>query len=138
MAEPPPKRPPKLLLLLLDGCRPDALLAADAPNVRALLRNAKGGASYRCAFSLHCTTEPVPISAPSWATLLTGRHGSEHRVSSNDLDAFLSTDAGGKVFVKTAPCYCRPPQRASACFVSAFSQAKRRRIGEAVELPPTL
>ncbi|CAL1127466.1 unnamed protein product, partial [Cladocopium goreaui] len=119
----------------LDGCRPDALLAAEAPRLRALLRNKAG----RCAFSLHCKTDPVPLSAPSWATLLTGLKADKHRITSNDLDSLLATDSEGKLLVHPSWCICSSA-RAATCFASAFSQAKRQKLGssEASEFPPTL
>ncbi|CAK9016645.1 unnamed protein product [Durusdinium trenchii] len=111
-----------------------ALLAAEAPRLRALLRNKAG----RCAFSLHCKTDPIPLSAPSWATLLTGQRAAVHRITSNDLDSLLSTDSQGRLLVQPSDCLCTPVRSAS-CFASAFSQAKRQKLANpASPFPPTL
>ncbi|CAJ1459071.1 unnamed protein product [Effrenium voratum] len=106
-------------------------LVAGAPRVRAMLQGRQG----RCAFSLHCKTDPVPISGPSWATLLTGQRSEKHGITSNDLDSLLTIDSEGRVLVQPSECLCSPVQ--SGCFLGAFSQAKRRRR-EAALLPPTL
>jgi glycerophosphodiester phosphodiesterase len=65
-------RLPKLLLIGIDGCRPDALLVADAPHARALICG--GGAfSVVGAADAHSPGSAPPAPGPGWETLLTGR-----------------------------------------------------------------
>ena len=86
-APPPPLRPqlsvasaalraacrlPKLLLIGVDGCRPDALLLADAPTSRALVTG--GGAfSFFGAPDAHAPGGAPSAPADAWEALLTGR-----------------------------------------------------------------
>ncbi|CAK9054317.1 PPM-type phosphatase domain-containing protein, partial [Durusdinium trenchii] len=82
--------------------------------------------------------DPIPLSAPSWATLLTGQRAAVHRITSNDLDSLLSTDSQGRLLVQPSDCLCTPVRSAS-CFASAFSQAKRQKLANpASPFPPTL
>jgi hypothetical protein len=72
-AEAAPQR--RLLIIGVDGCRPDALLVADTPNVDQL---AADGAS-----SFHSQTGDVPISGPGWSSMFTGVWRNKHGVADN-------------------------------------------------------
>ena len=65
-------RLPKLLFIGLDGCRPDALLMADAPTCRGIIT---GGGAFSCvgAPDAHAAAGPHPAPLSGWETLLTGR-----------------------------------------------------------------
>ena len=65
----------RVLIFGLDGCRPDALLAANTPNIDRLREGA--------AFSFRAQTGDVPISGPGWSSALTGVWRDKHGVSDN-------------------------------------------------------
>ncbi|MDX2148679.1 MAG: alkaline phosphatase family protein [Planctomycetota bacterium] len=65
----------KVLIIGVDGMRPDAMLAANAPNFDALI--AQG------AFSSVCQAEDITISGPCWSTIVTGVHRNKHGVTGN-------------------------------------------------------
>lgn len=116
----------RALLLLLDGCRPDALLASDAPNLKKIAF--EGG-----AFSFHVNCGGLPLSAPCWASILTGVPQKDHQVMTNDLDA-ISLDEQGHVTVSPIPeCVCKP-SRGPLCAI--FQRGKSQ--SAAVRLPATL
>lgn len=66
----------KLLVIGVDGLRADALEAADAPYVHALIA---GG-----CYSNDGQSEDLTFSGPNWATILHGVHRDKHNVTSND------------------------------------------------------
>ncbi len=66
---------PRVLIFAIDGCRPDALLAADAPHLDGLRETG--------AFSLAGMTSEVPISGPGWSSALTGVWSDKHGVVDN-------------------------------------------------------
>jgi len=66
---------PHLLIIGIDGCRPDALLAARTPYIMALASN---GAS-----SFQAQTGIPTISGPGWSSALTGVWGEKHHVWAN-------------------------------------------------------
>lgn len=115
---PPPARP-KALLLLLDGCRPDALLAAQAPNLRRLICGGLESNWHSC-YSLHCVADPSPLSAPSWATILTGSGASVHGVTTNDLDLIIPTE-NDQLRVLPSECLCSAARK-SSCAVARISR----------------
>ena len=66
----------KVLIIGLDGARPDAVRAADTPNIDTLVR--------RGVVSWNAETEPLTSSGPAWTSLLTGVHTEKHDVRAND------------------------------------------------------
>lgn len=66
----------KVLIIGIDGCRPDALLAADTPNLDALWKNG--------AYSFKARTDELSSSGPCWTAMLTGVWHLKHKVISND------------------------------------------------------
>ncbi|MGH6958865.1 MAG: alkaline phosphatase family protein, partial [Dongiaceae bacterium] len=66
----------KSLTIAIDGCRPDALLAADCPNIDSLIASG--------AFSGDAQCEDLTFSGPNWSTILHGVHRDKHRVTTND------------------------------------------------------
>lgn len=66
----------KVLIIGIDGCRPDALLAANTPNLDALWK--KG------AYSFKARTDELSSSGPCWTAMLTGVWHLKHKVISND------------------------------------------------------
>lgn len=70
----PPRK--KALLIGIDGCRPDALLAAKAPHLRKLIENG--------AFSDKAQTGDMTASGSGWGSLLTGVWREKHGVRGNN------------------------------------------------------
>lgn len=70
------ERAKKALVIGIDGCRPDAMLAADAPHLHALIKNG--------AFSAQAQTGDITSSGPGWSSLLTGVWREKHGVRGND------------------------------------------------------
>ncbi|MBD3353365.1 MAG: sulfatase-like hydrolase/transferase [Candidatus Lokiarchaeota archaeon] len=66
----------KVLVIGLDGCRPDALLAADTPNIDRIASNG--------IYSWNARTEFRTISGSAWTSLLTGVHMEKHNVFGNN------------------------------------------------------
>jgi predicted AlkP superfamily pyrophosphatase or phosphodiesterase len=69
----------KALIIGIDGCRPDALLAAKAPNLHGLIKNG--------AFSDKAQTGDMTASGSGWGSLLTGVWREKHGVKGNDFKA---------------------------------------------------
>jgi len=72
--EDPPQK--KALIIGIDGCRPDALLAAKAPHLHGLIKNG--------AFSDKAQTGDMTSSGSGWGSLLTGVWREKHGVRGND------------------------------------------------------
>ena len=68
----------KVLIIDIDGCRPDALIAAQTPNIDALVRD--GLVSYEAQ------TCQETVSAPSWSSMLTGVWPRKHGVRENSFN----------------------------------------------------
>ena len=69
---------PHALVVGIDGCRPDGIVAADAPSLDAL--TALGRSTYTASTQLTAGT----ISGPGWASILTGVEAEDHLVDGND------------------------------------------------------
>ncbi len=65
----------KVLIVGVDGMRPDAMVAANAPTFDALIAN--GAVSYRCS------AEDITVSGPGWSSITTGVHRNKHLVRDN-------------------------------------------------------
>jgi predicted AlkP superfamily pyrophosphatase or phosphodiesterase len=65
----------KCLVIGIDGCRPDALMAAKAPHLHGLIKDG--------AFSDKAQTVELTVSGPSWSSLLTGTDWKKHGVRDN-------------------------------------------------------
>jgi hypothetical protein len=65
----------KVLIIGVDGMRPDAMVAADAPNFDALIASG--------SWTDQCMAEDITISGPGWSTILTGVHRDKHGVTDN-------------------------------------------------------
>ncbi len=66
----------KVLLIGVDGCRPDALSAANTPNMDALINNS--------VFSPDALNSDITISGPGWSAILCGIWSDKHLVTGND------------------------------------------------------
>ena len=66
----------KVLIIGIDGCRPDALLAAHTPNLDALWKNG--------AYRFEAKSDEISSSGPCWTAMLTGVWHVKHKVLSND------------------------------------------------------
>lgn len=71
----------KVLLIGIDGCRTDALLAADAPNLHRLIK--EGAFSKRNDVIGERTTGADTLSGPGWTSMLTGVWADKHGVKDN-------------------------------------------------------
>lgn len=65
----------KLLLIGIDGCRPDALMNSNIPNIKGLLNNS--------VYSFDALTNSPTNGGNGWSTMLTGASASKHGVSDN-------------------------------------------------------
>ncbi|BFM44505.1 hypothetical protein CFS9_31460 [Flavobacterium sp. CFS9] len=65
----------KLLLIGIDGCRGDALMSSNTPNVKSLLNNS--------VYSFDALTNSPTWSGNGWSTMLTGVSSSKHGVTDN-------------------------------------------------------
>ena len=68
----------KVLIIGIDGCRPDALVASDAPVIDSLVR--------RGASSFDTQTCRFAISGAGWSSMLTGVWEDKHGVTDNTLE----------------------------------------------------
>lgn len=66
----------KVIILGIDGCRPDALLAANTPNLDALWKDG--------AYTFKSKTDDLSWSGVCWTSMLTGVWKEKHNVYSND------------------------------------------------------
>ncbi len=69
----------RVLVIGIDGCRPDALIAANTPIIDGLIAN--GCVSYLAQ------TGDITSSGPGWSSLLTGVWRNKHNVNSNSFIA---------------------------------------------------
>ena len=69
----------KVLFIGLDGCRPDALLAAKAPNLHGLIKNG--------SFSDKAQTDEFTGSGSGWTALLTGVWPKKHGIRGNNFES---------------------------------------------------
>lgn len=65
----------KVLMIGIDGCRPDALVAANAPTLDSLMSSG--------TFTLHARTIYPTWSGPGWSSMLTGVWYTKHGVTDN-------------------------------------------------------
>jgi len=126
---------PRALLLFLDGCRPDALLAAEAPSLKRLAF--EGG-----AFSFHVDCGGLPLSGPCWASILTGVPQEQHPVTTNDLDTFGFDESGNTTVTPVPDCVCSLA-RGKFCAVYRRSRWLSTNGGRGADsqpeaLPPTI
>jgi len=72
----PTPLPPKVLIISIDGLRPDALLLAHTPNVKALAQ--------RGAYTWQAQTIFPPVTLPAHASMLSGYSLEAHGITWND------------------------------------------------------
>ncbi|MBC7885963.1 MAG: alkaline phosphatase family protein [Saprospiraceae bacterium] len=65
----------KVLIIGIDGCRPDALMQANIPNIDILLDNS--------IYSLHALNDDITISGPGWSAMLAGVWSAKHGIHDN-------------------------------------------------------
>src|SRR5688572_15930647 len=65
----------RALILSVDGLRPDVMLRADTPNIRALMDQG--------SFSLWARTTEASVTLPSHATMVTGVSPDKHKITWN-------------------------------------------------------
>lgn len=68
----------KVLILGIDGCRPDALLAAKTPNLDKLWQNG--------AYTFKAKTDDLSWSGVCWTSMLTGVWKEKHKVYGNSYE----------------------------------------------------
>jgi len=64
-----------VVIISIDGCRPDVMLRAGSPNLRALMQ--------RGSFNMYAETTYVAITLPSHTSMLTGVTPERHRITWN-------------------------------------------------------
>lgn len=69
------KTKPKVLIIGIDGCRPDAMMKAQTPNLDQLMNEG--------AYTMKAQTDPMTFSGPAWSAMLTGVFHEKHGVISN-------------------------------------------------------
>ncbi len=77
----------KVLTIALDGLRPDALVAANAPNIDSLTDGTffgTGGPSG--IFSMNAQAEHLTFSGPGWGAYMTGLHVDRHGADTNGFE----------------------------------------------------
>ena len=67
---------PRVLFIGIDGTRPDALLKADAPNLKRLRDDG--------AYSFRAQTGDITVSGPGWSSMTNGVWRAKHGVRGND------------------------------------------------------
>lgn len=77
----------KVLLIGIDGCRSDALILAETPNIDGLISNG--------IYSPNALNDDITISGPGWSAILCGVWSEKHLVtgnnfSSNNYDSYPS------------------------------------------------
>ncbi|GGK45985.1 MULTISPECIES: alkaline phosphatase family protein [Flavobacteriaceae] len=73
----------KVIIIGIDGCRPDALTAANTPNLDALIANG--------TYSLDARNTGITISGPGWTSMLTGVWENKHNVVDNTFNSYNYT-----------------------------------------------
>ncbi len=68
----------RVLIIGIDGCRPDALLAAQTPNMDALWKDG--------AYTFKARTDEISSSGPAWSAMLTGVWHQKHNVLNNEYE----------------------------------------------------
>jgi predicted AlkP superfamily pyrophosphatase or phosphodiesterase len=96
----------KTLIIGIDGCRPDAMLAADAPYMRALIKDG--------AFSDKAQACDRTISGPCWGNILTGVWYQKHGVRDNSFQ--------GTNFDQYPTCLARYKQARPDGYVASVAQ----------------
>lgn len=73
----------RVLAIGIDGCRSDALQAAAAPNIRALMANGVTTWTSTAGGESGGVTQQPTVSGPGWTTILTGTYANRHGVTGN-------------------------------------------------------
>ena len=68
----------KVLIIGIDGCRPDALVAAQTPDIDNLIPQS--------IYSLDVLNNDITFSGPGWSAMLTGVWHEKHGVTDNSFD----------------------------------------------------
>lgn len=80
-----------VVILGIDGCRSDALLAANAPNLKALAESGTVTYSAYAGGVLVPTAQQATVSGPGWASILTGVWANKHKITDNSFAGYDST-----------------------------------------------
>jgi hypothetical protein len=77
----------KVLTIAMDGVRPDALAAANTPNIDSLLNGSFfGTAGPSGIFSMTAQAERLTFSGPGWGAYMTGLHVDRHGADTNGFE----------------------------------------------------
>ena len=111
-----------VLLIGIDGCRVDALCAAQAPNLKAL---AATGAAWYHAYTggeLGTKTQQPTTSGPGWSSILTGVWADRHHVTDNTFAGanFLKPDHGRNAGYPHL--FSRIKERLPGCYLASIVQ----------------
>jgi predicted AlkP superfamily pyrophosphatase or phosphodiesterase len=109
-----------VMIIGLDGCRPDALQAANTPNIKSLIQN--GTTCYRVYAGGKPGTDTLQetVSAPGWATIVTGVWANKHHIITNDFkNANLKKVVNGKI-VGYPHFFTRIKKACPNCFLASI------------------
>lgn len=73
----------KVLVIGIDGLRPDALFAAEAPNLQDLVENGAWTFSAVAGGEIGTPSQQATVSGPGWSSILTGVWADRHGVVDN-------------------------------------------------------
>ncbi len=77
----------KVLTIALDGLRPDALIAANAPNIDSLVDGTFFGTTGPSGiFATYAQAEHLTFSGPGWGAYMTGLHVDRHGADTNEFE----------------------------------------------------
>jgi hypothetical protein len=77
----------KVLTIALDGLRPDALIAADAPHIDSLVDGSFFGTPGPSGiFATYAQAEHLTFSGPGWGAYMTGLHVDRHGADTNEFE----------------------------------------------------
>jgi hypothetical protein len=77
----------KVLTIAIDGLRPDALIAADAPNIDSLIDGTFFGTNGPSGILVtYAQSEHLTFSGPGWGSYMTGLHVDRHGADTNDFE----------------------------------------------------
>jgi predicted AlkP superfamily pyrophosphatase or phosphodiesterase len=87
MASSASAREKKVLTIAIDGLRPDALIAANSPNVDSLVDGTFFGTPGPSGiFATYAQSEHLTFSGPGWGAYLTGLHVDRHGADTNEFE----------------------------------------------------
>lgn len=116
----------RVLIIGVDGIRPDALQAANAPVMLGMAKAGTGTMKSVAGGDLNNETKQPTISGSGWATLLTGVYTDKHGIVGNGTNAYNQQPIpkGGSYQVEVAPHFAKYLRKtvptASFCSITSW------------------